>query len=324
MSNITGIQKFVEICREADAEGLLVEPPAGTLDGFSGNRLVGAIQRFTRHFAESDSATYVEVGVFQGLTLLSNAYANPGSDCYGIDNFSLFNEGKANKEIVEKRMAALEICNARILDMDFEEGLSRLDEVLPTGRRIGVFFVDGPHDYRSQLVPLLRIKPHMAENGVILIDDANYPHVRQATVDFLQSAPDYALLCEAYTAAHPANLSGEEKAQALSGWWNGVNILVRDPEHILPRTLPPLSPGARDLHFITHDLFRNRHAELAWEVLCRAEALVGGGGNAEAAREAVRQMLDCHRVAHPNRHEHQNTYSDALPAFNVVSTGTAG
>lgn len=257
--------------------------------------------------------------MFQGLTLLSNAHANPGADCFGIDNFSLFNEGKENKEIVEKRMIALDIGNARILDMDFEDGLSSLDRVLSAQQKIGVFFVDGAHDYRSQLVPLLRIQPHVAENGVILIDDANYPHVRQATADFLQSASDFALLCEAYTPAHPANLSGEKKAEVLSGWWNGVNILVRDSEHILPRALPPLSPGARDLYFITHDLFRNRYAELSWEVLRRAEACVGTGPDAESQRETVRQMLESHRVEHSDRYDHQNTLSGSLPSFNVVA-----
>jgi hypothetical protein len=312
------MEKFVEICRKADSEGLLVEPPSSTLDGFSGSRLVGAIQRFTRHFTNSHNAVYIEIGVFQGLTLLSNAFANPGSECLGIDNFSQFNEGRTNKAIVQKRMAALNVDNARILDIDFEEGLNRLDEILAAGQKIGVFFVDGPHDYRSQLIPLLRVKPYMAENGVILIDDANYPHVRQATFDFLQSAPEYALLCEAYTSAHPANLSGEEKSRALGGWWNGVNILIHDADHALPRNFPPLSPGARDLHFITHDLFRTRYAELAWEVLQRAEALVDQGADADSQRKAVREMLDNHRIQYPDRHNHQNTYSASLPTFNVA------
>lgn len=312
------MQEFVEICRKADSDGLLVDLPSSTLDGFSGSRLVGAIQRFTRHFTNSDNAVYVEIGVFQGLTLLSNAFANPGSECLGIDNFSQFNEGRTNKEIVQKRMAALNIDNAHILDRDFEEALNRLDEVLSAGQKIGVFFVDGPHDYRSQLVPLLRVKPYMAENGVILIDDANYPHVRQAIFDFLQSAPEYALLCEAYTSAHPANLSAEEKSKALRGWWNGVNILVHDPDHALPRNLPPLSPGARDLHFINHDLFRNRYAELSWQVLQRVEALVGQDADADREREAVREMLDNHRIQYPERHKHQNTYSASLPTFKVA------
>lgn len=323
MSKRSDIHELVEICREADSEGFLVEPPSGILEGFSGNRVVGAIQRLTRYFDGPDGATYIEIGVFQGLTLLSNALANPDTPCFGIDNFSLFNEGKANKELAEKRIAALRVDNARILDMDFEEGLNRLDEVLPGGGKIGVFFVDGPHDYRSQLVPLLRVKHYMAKNGVMVIDDANYPHVRQATFDFLQSAPEYALLCEAYTPAHPANLTAEEKSKALSGWWNGVNILVHDPEYALPRNLPPLSQGARDLHFITHDLFRNRYAELSWEILQRVEGLVRQQGDAGAQRKAVRQMLENHRVEHPDRHNHQNTYSASLPHFKVAVANPA-
>ncbi|MGY6587778.1 MAG: class I SAM-dependent methyltransferase [Wenzhouxiangella sp.] len=312
------MQELLDICRAADSDGLLVEPPASTLDGFSGNRLVGAIQRFTRHFNSPESAVYAEIGVFQGLTLLSNAFANRDSLCIGIDNFSQFNQGKANQQIVQQRMAALDIDNAQILDMDFEQGLDCLAQAIPRGKKIGVFFVDGPHDYRSQLVPLLRVKSLMAHNGVMLVDDANYPHVRQAVFDFLQSAPDYALLCEAYTPGHPANLSPDEKSKALSGWWNGVNILVHDPEHCLPRTLPPLTPGARDLHFMTHDLFRNGYAELSWELLRCIDDLVAPGSKGDAQREAMRKKLQVHRDAHPSRHGHQNTFSASLPRFQLA------
>jgi hypothetical protein len=35
---------------------------------------------------------------------------------------------------------------------------------------------------------------------------------------------------EAYTRCHPENMDTPHTAQARNGWWNGVNVLVRDPE----------------------------------------------------------------------------------------------
>ena len=315
------IDKFLAIAADAHNSGLLEKPPDNVLSGFSGNRLVGALQRFGRHFAAVSEAVYLEIGVFQGLTLLATAHANPRLTCLGIDDFSLFNESGENKKIVENRMSSLGLENVHILDMDFEDGLTRLQQELPGNDRVGVYFVDGAHDYRSQLISLLLIKPYLRDDAVILVDDANYPHIRQAIHDFLKSEPDFRLLCEAYTPAHPANLSAQADQQAREGWWNGVNILIRDPEGILPRRFPPLTPGARDLHFLTHDLFRHRYAELSFELLHRTDDLLGDQPQGDAVRTELRQMVNRHRQRHPDRFDHRNTYSDALPGFVLNEPG---
>lgn len=317
MNSKSTIENLAKICRASDLEGFMNCPPKGVLDEFSGSKLVGLIQRFTHYFSHNSASTYVEIGIYQGLTLLANAFANPLAKCIGIDNFSLFNEGLENKSIVKKRMDSLGVHNAQVIDMDFEDGLRELP-ALNKDMKVNVFFVDGAHDYRSQLVPLLRIKPLMAANGVIIIDDANYPHVRQATIDFLESEPEYALLCEAYTEAHPANLSGKAKEEALAGWWNGVNVLVHDPDHVLKRSLPPQSLH-KHLHLATHDIFRNRYAELSFEILKNIEVLTNDEPWAAVERTRLKNILENHRLAHPLRFNHQNTFSKGLPSFNVYS-----
>ena len=309
------IDKFLAIAADADSSGLVEQPPGNVLSGFSGDRLVGALQRFGRHFAAVPEAVYLEIGVFQGLTLLATAHANPKLTCLGIDDFSLFNESGDNKKIVENRISSLGLENVHILDMDFEDGLTRLQQELTYNAGVGVYFVDGAHDYRSQLISLLLIKPYLRNDAVILVDDANYPHVRQAIHDFLNGEPDFRLLCEAYTPAHPANLSVQADQQARKGWWNGVNMLIRDPEGILPRRFPPLTPGARDLHFLTHDLFRHRYAELSFELLRRTDDLLDDSPQGDAARTELREMVDRHRKCHAERFDHRNTYSDAFPGF---------
>ena len=95
-----------------------------------------------------------------------------------------------------------------------------------------------------------------------MIDDANYPHVRQATKDFLQTDNQFKLLCEAYTTAHPSNLSSNEKEKCILGWWNGVNIIVKDVNNELKDEVPYISRDNRDFHFLMHDFFRTKYIEI--------------------------------------------------------------
>ena len=118
-------------------------------------------------------------------------------------------------------------------------------------RRIGLFFIDGPHDYRSQLMCLLLGKELLSENAVVIVDDSNYRHVRLANRDFLLTNPEFALFFEAYTKCHPKNMSAADHDEARKGWWNGVNVIVRDPAAVLPRVYPPTHQDRR--------LYENEH-----------------------------------------------------------------
>jgi hypothetical protein len=286
----------------------------GVLTGFSGEKLMYCLRQFTQLLCGQD-VVYAELGVFQGLTLISNAAANPDVACFGIDNFSLFNEGRKNLAIVEERIAKIGATNAHVINLDYEEALRALDGHIGR-RKIGVFFVDGPHDYRSQLLPVLLAKPYLAENCAIFVDDSNYAHVRQANGDFLRTNPEFAMLFEAYTRAHIANLKPADKEEVMAGWWNGLNVMVRDPAGLIPRTFP--REDAKHLHVESHEVFRHEFAELACPALLAAQAALDtpGEGAAQAASRLKTAMLE-HRQKHAARFKHQNTYSDGLPAFRI-------
>jgi len=238
----TAYRRYYQAILEAKKNGLLKEN--APLTGFSGEKLIGALQRLAR-LTVSEENCYLEVGVFQGLTLLSVASVLQDKGvAYGIDNFAFFDPEQKNRGIIKQRRKSLGLNNAVLINKDYEEALKKLDEHL-AGKKVGLYFVDGPHDYRSQLVCLLLIKPFLAERAVIVVDDCNYNFVRQANADFLQSHPGFKLFFEAYTPCHPKNMTPKQEKAARKGWWNGVNILVKDPEN----QLQPLTPKTR----------RNRH-----------------------------------------------------------------
>ena len=305
------VTPIVRAIDDAMREGLRPGTDRAVLTGLSGEALVGALQRFVGLLPQSGDLCYCEIGVFQGLTLLSTASANPSTPCFGIDNFSQFDVDGANERIVKERAKSLRVENARVVNADYEAALANAEHWLE-GRRIGVYFVDGPHDYRSQIVCLLRAKSWLAPGALIVVDDCNYEHVRQANADFLRSHSDYALLFEAYTPCHPANMRPEERADAIRGWWNGVNILVHDPAHALPRRVPPTrSP---QLHLMSHDVYRAEFASIAVEAMRFCGVLCDA--NDDDVIRHVRQfrtLVQSTRRAAPHRFPWQNTDSRELP-----------
>ncbi|CAA7621803.1 class I SAM-dependent methyltransferase [Magnetospirillum sp. UT-4] len=275
MADRQGFFRQVIAClREASATGLMSDKGAEVLTGLSGRATVGALQRMAGLFRGRNDVCYLEIGVFQGLSLLSVALENPDLACFGIDNFSLLDPKGENLGIVRDRTARLGLANATLINEDFEAALAALPQRL-NGRKVGVFLIDGAHDYRSQLMALLLIKPHLAENAVIVVDDANYPDVRQSTRDFLLSHPEFRMVFEAYSPGHPANLDKATLAKFEDGFLNGINVLVKDPEGSLPEMLPPV-PDSRLLYVNEWLVHRHRLAELAPEALALAQAMLEG------------------------------------------------
>lgn len=297
--------------RDAERDGLLYRAEDGILDGLSGEKVIGAMQRSAALFGGADDACYLEVGVFQGLTLLSIAASAPDTPCYGVDDFVHFDTTGRNFALVKERREKLDVRNAHVIDQDYEDAFADLSAHIGD-RRIGVYFVDGGHDYRSQLMCLMVAMPFLHDQCVIFVDDANYRHVRQANRDFLATHPEFALIFEGYTAGHPDTLDESELAASRQGWWNGINVMVRDPERLIGRRLPPTERG-RTLYENEHLVHRLAMAEIAPEAV-RFAGTLAHGGEIDADLDALRTSARALRERHPGRLPDKNTYSRDLPA----------
>lgn len=263
-SNLRSIRQAIQ---DANDNG-----PALTLDyltGYSGAKLLGVLQRITSCLDSTE--IYCEIGVYQGLSLVSVAAANPTVTCVGIDNFAFFDPTGTNKSVIENRINMAGLNNVRLLESDYEESIGKLEEILD-GRRVGALFIDGPHDYRSQLMCLLLFKKLLSANAVIVVDDCNYAHVRQANADFLRTNVDYKLIYEKYTYKHPNNMSDEERVEAIAGWWNGVNVLAHDLTKEIPQKLP-ITDHSRELYENEHELHAMRFADVAQDAVRFASSL---------------------------------------------------
>ena len=182
--------------------------------------MVGALQRVAQYQEQLNQGAYLEVGVFQGLTLLSVAGVLSKSRAFGVDTFAQFDEDGRNRRLINERIDLNQLKNVSMIEHDYEDALEALTEHIGD-TKIGLYFVDGPHDYRSQLMCLLLATPFLSESAVIVVDDCNYPWVRLANRDFLISNPSFKLIFEAYMECHPGNMSEQKVALARKGWWNG-------------------------------------------------------------------------------------------------------
>ena len=307
------IERILGIIQATEKAGLLTDRRPDGLSGISGLKTVGLLQRLARLFSSEIDMCYLEIGVFQGLTLVSAALEAPELQCFGIDNFATLDPEKKNKSIVRERLDRFGAINATLIDADFEEAIKGLNAYL-VGQKIGVYFVDGPHDYRSQLVCLMLIKPFLSERAVIVVDDANYPDVRWSTRDFLLGHPEFKLLFDSYSPAHPVNMKAAEKIEHESGWLNGIHVIVRDPNDELPEMLPPTNDHERTLYLNEWLAHRLRLAELAPEALRLADSICSGDA---ATNEAARLKLEARYGKMKSKiellFEDRNVFSENFP-----------
>ncbi len=160
---------------------------------------------------------YCEIGCYQGSTLIGALLDHPERMAYAIDNFSEFDPVGQNLEKLIDHLSKFGLQDQiYFCNQDFEEFFLELREINPEDK-IGVYLYDGAHDYRSQLIGLLLVKPFLAEKALIIVDDSNMGTVQQANWDFVAANPECNVLLELPT---PRN--------AYPTFWNGIQILSWD------------------------------------------------------------------------------------------------
>jgi len=168
-----------------------------------------------RFLAKGES--YLEVGTYQGKSLLSALIDNPIRPVYACDNFSEFDVNCLELTQTNlKRYGMLE--RVTFYNCDFVALFKR--EKLP--EPVGLYFYDGAHDFQSQYQAIKLVEPFLADEALVLIDDWRFAadsgsYARAATQQAIQeSAEAWRVMYEL-----PARFNGD---QAM--WWNGVGVLA--------------------------------------------------------------------------------------------------
>ena len=161
--------------------------------------------------------SYVEVGTFYGASLIGAMRGNEG-DFVAIEKFSFQPvewRGRkvpaASREGLEESLRRFGADGATILEGDC---FQLIEGGALDGRRVGVYYFDGPHDYDSQLRGLQSIEPWLADEALLVVDDHDWEEVERATDDYAASQPKVDSLFV---------IPGADKGSPQ--WWEGVAVL---------------------------------------------------------------------------------------------------
>jgi predicted O-methyltransferase YrrM len=209
------------------------------------------------HLAPGEA--YLEVGSFKGLSLIGAMLGNEDRRFYAIENFLEFNlDGDRARTELEGNLARwVGPGRARLLEGDC---FDLLRSGAPLEEPVGVYFYDGAHGRLPHYLALGVAEPWLADRALVVIDDASWPMVVQATDRYLAAHPGYRLLFD---------LAAEHEEDPR--WWNGVRVYAFER----PRGRAGDRAGGLDVRWrlLAYDLLYRPAVRVAWRTLPRHPTL---------------------------------------------------
>lgn len=196
-----------------------LSPEVLTMPGMSGQKY----RRFINSLIEElPEPRYLEIGSWMGSTLCSAAYGN-NLTAVAIDNWSQFDgpSGDFLRNVARFKGTS----QVNFLERDFKTiDFAKLSDVLGP---FDVYLYDGPHLYQDQYEGIARVQPALRRSYVQVVDDWNWPDVRNATFKAIEDLElRIRLMVEIRTSLndeHAPPPHGE-----ASDWHNGYFIGVLD------------------------------------------------------------------------------------------------
>jgi predicted O-methyltransferase YrrM len=198
---------------------------------------------------------YLEVGSFKGLSLIGAMLGNQHGSFYAVENFLEFNldAGATRAELLGNLDRWVDRDRLRLLEGDCFR-LLRRERALDAP--VGVYFYDGAHGRLPHYLALGVAERWLADQALVVVDDASWPMVARATERYLARHPGYQLLFDL-----PAEREEDPR------WWNGVRVYAfRRPPGAPPARRPPPDVAWR---LLTYELAYQPAMRLAWGTLPR-------------------------------------------------------
>ena len=183
-------------------------------------KIDGMCGSMTRHFYNNmcrfEGCRYLEVGSLHGASMVAACLGND-VDAVSVDNFSQF---RGQRERFERAIRRFDLDErVRLIEGDlFEVDESQLGP-------FDVFLYDGPHARELQRGGIRKFAGTLDKPAVMIVDDWNWPHVRQGTVAALRDLEARVLYRKEIRL--PADeVSDMPRHRGRESWWNGICILL--------------------------------------------------------------------------------------------------
>jgi predicted O-methyltransferase YrrM len=171
---------------------------------------------------QDGSECYLEVGTYQGKSLICALHRNYHCLAVACNNFSLFTPSpEISISILKNNLSQFGLLNqVKFYEQDFLKLFDLWNfENLPP---IGFYFYDGAHDELSQYEGIKKAEPFLADQALVVVDDWRFApdsmsYAEVGTKKAIEESPynwqiRYVL---------PAKFNGD-----LELWWNGLAVLT--------------------------------------------------------------------------------------------------
>ncbi|TWP37124.1 class I SAM-dependent methyltransferase [Leekyejoonella antrihumi] len=170
------------------------------------------------------SEAYLEVGTYKGRSICAAVQNNVDKRFYAVENFLEF--GMAGQLARDELTSNLERYAAgsdiRLVEGDCFKFMSRPGAI---DRPVGVYFYDGEHTLLAHYLALAVVEPLLADEALVLVDDATWPMVGRAHALFMRTHPGWRV-----------QATWDARQVEDPRWANGLHALVFHRVADRPRT----------------------------------------------------------------------------------------
>ena len=201
---------------------------------------------------------YLEVGTFKGRSLAGALLDAPDRAYVAVENFQEFGMLAAESR-AELDAAIAAYGGDRRLTLHDGDCFAVLARQGAVPDPVGVYFYDGAHTGLAHYLALGVAEPLLADEALVLVDDATWPMVAESTRRFLDRHPGWTIMRDIRAAA-----DHDER------WANGLLVLAYRRPAGAPRAMTPEVRWRRLLQVHT----RGPATSLVWRALHRFPGLV--------------------------------------------------
>lgn len=185
------------------------EKVVADVEGMSTPHSLMLLNEAVSHLGEDE--WYLEVGTYRGRSLIGAMLGHDHNRFIAIENFREFGFDP-------------EVAQATVFDTLTTWGVrdrvrflrGEAFSVLPTGVTpgpVGVYFYDGAHSRLAQYLGLAVAEQWLADEALVIVDDATWPQVASSTQSYIDAHPGYELVYD-FRARHDFDPL----------WCNGVKV----------------------------------------------------------------------------------------------------
>jgi predicted O-methyltransferase YrrM len=195
--------------------------PCPDVIGMASPKKLKLLNLATSFLSKDNGECYLEVGTYQGKSLIAALIGNESRAAIACDNFSEFDTepNSSNLTILNDNLSKYGLSDCvRFYNEDFLTLFGRWKtESLPS---VGVYFYDGAHDEASQYEAIRSVEPLLSDRALVIVDDW-----RQESGSFAEAGSKRAISQSRHSWSIPWVLPARYNGD-LAMWWNGVAILT--------------------------------------------------------------------------------------------------